>query len=34
MESTITKTLLYPLAALTITEKECNHIMAPVLDAG
>jgi hypothetical protein len=33
-ESTIMKTLLYPLAALTLTEKECNHIIAPVLDTG
>jgi hypothetical protein len=33
-ESTIIKSLLYPLAALTMTERECNHIMAPVLEAG
>jgi hypothetical protein len=31
-ETTIIKTQLYPLAALTLTEKECNHIMALVLD--
>jgi hypothetical protein len=28
------KSLLYPLPALTLTEKDCNHIMAPVLEAG
>lgn len=33
-ESTILKSLLYPLAALTLTDKECSHIIAPVLDAG
>jgi hypothetical protein len=32
-ESTIMKSLLYPLVALTLTEKECSHIIAPVLDA-
>jgi hypothetical protein len=33
-ESTIMKSLLYPLPALTLTEKECNYILAPVLEAG
>jgi hypothetical protein len=33
-ETTILKSLLYPLAALTLTEKECNHIIAPVLESG
>jgi hypothetical protein len=33
-ETTIMKLLLYPLAALTLTEKDCKFIMAPVLDAG
>jgi hypothetical protein len=33
-ETTIMRSLLYPLPALTLTEKECNHIMAPVLEAG
>lgn len=32
-ESRIMKSLEYPLLALTLTEKECSHIMAPVLDA-
>ena len=31
MNMTIMKTLEYPLVALTLTEKECDHIMAPVL---
>jgi hypothetical protein len=34
MESTIVRSLLYPLSTLTLSEKECNHIMAPVLEAG
>ena len=24
----------YPLIALTLAEKECNHIMAPILESG
>ena len=32
MNMTIMKTLEYPLVALTLTEKECDHIMAPILD--
>ena len=28
MNTTILKTLQYPLPALTLTESECNHIMA------
>ena len=34
MKSTIMKTLEYPLLALTLSENECNHIMAPLLKAG
>jgi hypothetical protein len=34
METTIMRSLLYPLPALTLTEKECNHIIAQVLSAG
>jgi hypothetical protein len=34
LESTILKTLQYPLPALTLTETECNKIIRPVLDAG
>jgi hypothetical protein len=34
LETTILKTLEYPLPALTLTEKECNRIIRPVLDAG
>lgn len=34
LESTILKTLQYPLPALTLTETECNRIIRPVLDAG
>ena len=33
LDSTIMKSLEYPLLALTLTEDECNHIMAPVLTA-
>ena len=33
MNTTVLKTLQYPLPALTLSEKECNHIMAPVLEA-
>jgi hypothetical protein len=32
--TTIMKTLQYPMAATTISEKEWEHIMAPVLKAG
>lgn len=31
LESTILKTIQYPMLALTLTEEECNYIMAPVL---
>ena len=31
LDTTIMKTLEYPLLALTITEAECTNIMAPVL---
>ena len=34
MNSTILRTLYYPLPALTLTKEECRHIMAPVLQAG
>jgi hypothetical protein len=34
LETTILKTLEYPLPALTLTETECNQIIRPVLDAG
>ena len=34
MNMTIMKTLEYPLVALTLTEKECDYIMAPVLAGG
>ena len=34
LDSTIMRTLSYPLPALTLTLKECNRIMKPVLDAG
>ena len=33
VESTIMKTVEYPLAALTLTEKECTKIMDPILSA-
>ena len=33
LDSTIMKTLTYPLPALTLTEPECNKIMKPILDA-
>jgi hypothetical protein len=32
-ETTIMWSLLYPLPVLTLSEKECNYIMAPVLEA-
>ena len=31
MDTTIIQTLQYPLPALTLTEKECTNIMAPIL---
>ena len=33
LHTTISMKLKYPLAALTLTEKECNHIMAPAIRA-
>lgn len=33
LDSTILKTLRYPLPALTLSQKQCKHIMAPVLQA-
>ena len=33
LDSTIMRTLCYPLPALTLSHKECNRIMKPVLDA-
>ena len=32
LKSTITKTMKYSLDAITINEKECNHIMQPILN--
>ena len=32
MDTTIIQALQYPLSALTLTEKECTKIMAPILD--
>jgi hypothetical protein len=34
LQSTIKRSLLYPLLATTLTEKECKHIEAPALAAG
>ena len=34
LETTIIKSVEYPLPALTLTEKECKYIMAPALKAG
>jgi hypothetical protein len=34
LNSTILKTLEYPMAATTITEKQWNYIMSPILQAG
>ena len=34
LQSTVMKTLEYPLLALTLTEAECSTIMAPVLTGG
>jgi hypothetical protein len=31
-DSTIIKSIEYPLLALTLTEKECDYIMAPILE--
>ena len=33
LDSTIIRTLSYPLLALTLSESECNKIMKPILDA-
>jgi len=33
LHTTIAMKLKYPLAALTLTEEECNHIMAPAIRA-
>ena len=33
LDTTIMRTLSYPLPALTLSEKECNKIMKPILDA-
>ena len=32
MDTTIVQALQYPLPALTLTEKECTSIMAPILE--
>ena len=34
LNSTVMKTLEYPLLALTLTEEECKKIMAPILKGG
>jgi hypothetical protein len=34
LDMTILKTLEYPMVATTITEKLCEYIMAPILQAG
>ena len=34
LQSTVMKTIEYPLLALTLTEAECTHIMAPLLTGG
>ena len=34
LETTIMKSISYPLPALTLTEKQCQFIMAPALKAG
>jgi hypothetical protein len=34
LHTTILKTLQYPLPALTLTEKECDKIMSPILEVG
>lgn len=34
LQMTVLKTLEYPLVALTLTEDECTHIMAPILERG
>ena len=33
LDTTITKSIQYPLAALDLTEKDCKYIMAPVFQA-
>ena len=34
LHSTVLKTLEYPLLALTLSEVDCNKIMAPILTGG
>jgi hypothetical protein len=34
LHTTILKTLQYPLPAMTLTEKECDKIMSPILEVG
>ena len=34
LNSTVMRSLLYPLPALTLTEEQCTRIMAPVVTAG
>ena len=34
MNICVMKTLEYPLVALTLTEEECNYIMASILEGG
>ena len=34
LNTTVMKSLLYPLPALTLTEAQCAKIMAPVISAG
>ena len=33
LDSTIIKTIQYPIPALCLTQKECNHIMDPIIKA-
>ena len=34
LNTTILKSLEYPMPALTLTKKQCTHIMAPALTVG
>ena len=34
LETTIMKSLQYPMKALTLTKEECKNIMKPILQAG
>ena len=34
LESTIMKSIQYPMKALTLSDDECKHIMQPILQAG